>query len=211
MDKKPVIILGAGLTGKVAQEIFNSHDIVVYCFLDDDETLHNTEIGEVSVLGDTEDQGILKYIGHKCEAFVASDDNSERRTLTEMLKEKRKVMPMNAVHDKANIAESAEIGYGNLVNNGAQVSAFAKIGNHTIIHSNAVVDVAAEVEDYVQIGAGAIINTGVKIAADAFIGSGAILISGVKIGAGARIGAGSVVIADVPEGATVFGNPAEKV
>ncbi len=211
MDKKPVIILGAGLIGKVAQEIFNSHEVVVYCFLDDDETLHNTEIGEVAVLGGTDDQAFLKYIGHKCDAFVATDDNSERKNLTEMLKDVRKVMPMNAVHDRASVAESAEIGYGNLINGGATVAAFAKVKNHIIIHTNAVVDIGAEIGDYAQIGAGAIVNSGVKVGKGAFIGSGAVIVSGVKVGKNARIGAGSIVVSDVKDEETVFGNPAAKV
>lgn len=211
MDKKPVIILGAGSIGKVAQEIFNSHNVVVYCFLDDNASVHGTEIDEVSVLGKTDDQEFLKYIGHKCDAFVASDDNKERKSQTKMLKELRKVMPMNAVHDGAYLAKSSEIGYGNLINNGAQVGAYAKIGNHTIIHSNAVVDIEAEIGDYVQIGPGAIIGANVVIEEGAYIGAGSVVVTGLKVGKNARVGAGSVVISEVAKSETVFGNPAQKL
>lgn len=211
MDKKPVIILGAGSIGKVAQEIFNSHNVVVYCFLDDKEALHGTEIDEVSVLGKTDDQAFLKYIGQKCDAFVATDDNKERKSQTKMLKELRKVMPMNAVHEGAYVAKSAELGYGNLINNGAQVGALAKVSNHTLIHSNAVVDIEAEIGDYVQIGPGAIVGAKVVVEEGAYIGAGSIIVTGVKIGKNARVGAGSVVISEVAKGETVFGNPAQKI
>ncbi len=207
--ENPVIIFGATGLGKAAQEVFNSHQIVVYCFLDDDKSKHGTEINEVSVLGKTDDDGYLKYIGKKCEAFVAVDDNKLRKSIVNLLHKKRKVQPMNAVHSGASIAPSSEISYGNFVNDGVVIGANAKVGAHCILHSNAVVDFGARIADFVQIGAGAVVNAEVEVEEEVFIGSGAILIAGVKIGKGARIGAGSVVIADVKAGETVFGNPAK--
>ena len=58
----PVIIFGAGGLGRAALEIFQSNEIVVYGFLDDNKDLHNTEIDTVPVLGRTEDDGFLKLI-----------------------------------------------------------------------------------------------------------------------------------------------------
>lgn len=210
MDK-PVMIFGAGGLGKVAMEIFNSHDILIYGFLDDDETLHGQEIGELSILGATDDDGYLKLIGKKCEAFVAIDENSLRDNIVNMLQERRKVMPMNAVHKAASIAQTAKLHHGTLINAGARVGAEASIGNHCIIHSNACIEHGAQLGDFVQVGAGTVINAGVKIGESAFIGSGVTIVSGVKIGKNARIGAGSVVISDVEKNKTVFGNPAQVV
>lgn len=211
MEIKPVIIFGASGLGKVALEIFESHGVVVYGFLDEDKAKHGNEIGIVSVLGDPEDHGFLKLIGQKCDAFIATDEIEIRKSHTEMLNEKRKVMPINAIHKAALLASNAEIGYGNLINSGARINTMAKIANHCTIHSNVVIDFEATVADYVQIGAGSIINSGVEIGEGTFIGSGAIVVSGVKIGKNARVGAGSVVIKDIGEDETVFGNPAEKV
>lgn len=207
----PVIIFGANNLGKAAKEIFESHGIVIYGFLDDNEKLHGQEIDEAAVLGSTTDDGYLKFIGKKCQAFVAEDNNKARKAMVAMLKDRRKVMPMNAIHDKAYIATSAHIGHGNLVNIGATIGANAKISNHCIIHSGATIDQEAELSDMVQIGAGSVINSGVKLEEEVFVGSGATIVSGVKIGKGARIGAGSVVIADVRAGETMFGNPAQPV
>lgn len=210
MDK-PVIILGAGGLGKAAQEIFESHDIVTYCFLDDDKKLHGTEINMISVLGNTDDDGFLKYIGQKCEAFVAVDENAYRRTLVKMLNERRKVMPVNATHKLAAIASSAVMGHGNMLNAGAVLGAGASIGSHCILHSRSIVDYDAKLGDYVQVGAGAVVASGVEVGDKVFIGAGATIISGVSIGKGARIGAGSVVVSDVLAGKTMFGNPAQEV
>jgi sugar O-acyltransferase (sialic acid O-acetyltransferase NeuD family) len=210
MDK-PVIIFGAGGLGKAALEIFESNNIVIYAFLDDDVSLHGKEINDISIMGSTTDDGFLKYIGKKCEAFVASDDNAERKSIVEMLHERRKVQPVNAIHKSAVISEKAHISHGTFINAGVVVGTDAKIGNHCILHSRSLVDYEAQLDDFVQIGAGSIINSGVKVGKNAFIGSGVTIVSGVTIGKGARIGAGSVVISDVKAGETVFGNPAKAV
>ena len=209
--EKPVIIFGSTGIAKAALEIFNSNNIVVYGFLDDDESTHQTEINTVSVLGATDDHGFTKLIGQKCEAFVATDENSARKEYVEYLLETRKVMPVNAIHQTASISESFSIGHGNFVNAGAILSNDSKMGNHNIVNSKALVEQEVEIGDYVQIGAGSIINSKVKIEDEAFIGSGVTVVSGVTIEEGARIGAGSVVVADVKKGQTVFGNPAVEV
>lgn len=206
--ENPVIIFEVNGIAKAAMEIFNSHGIVVYGFLADKKALHNTQIGEVTVLGKTDDDGFLKLIGKKCEAFVATDDNATRKKLVNMLNKKRKVQPVNAVHDRAYISETTAIGHGNFINAGAFLGAEAVIGNHTLIHSNAVIEHEAKIHDFAQIGAGAIINSGAVIEEGAFVGSGAIIISGVTVGKNARVGAGSMVMADVEKEQTVFGNPA---
>jgi sugar O-acyltransferase (sialic acid O-acetyltransferase NeuD family) len=208
--KTPVIIFGAKGMGRVALDIFQSNDVAVYCFLDDDEKLHGKEVSDIQILGRTDDDGFLKYIGKKCAAFIASDDNRFRETLVDMLK-KRKVMPVNAIHSNAYISELAFIGHGNMISAGVVVSTNAKIANHCVLSTNSTIDFDAELDDFVQIGSGSIINSGVKIGKRAFIGSGAVIVSGVQIGKDARIGAGSVVISDVKAGQTVFGNPAKPV
>lgn len=210
MDK-PVIIFGSKGIAKAALEIFNSNNIVVYGFLDDDEATHNTEINTVSVLGTTDDHGYTKLVGQKCEAFIATDDNTLRKEYVKYLKDSRKVMPMNALHQSATISNSFSIGHGNFVNAGAVLSNDSKMGHHNIINSRSIVEQEVEIGDFVQIGAGSIINSKVKIADEVFIGSGVTVVAGVTIGKGARIGAGSVVVGNVEKGQTVFGNPAQPI
>lgn len=211
MESRSVIIIGAGGLGKAALDIFNESGVVTYCFLDDNEDLVNQEIEGVSVLGTTEDDAFMKYLGDECNVFIASDESSYKRSMVEMLKEQWKVMPVNAIHPKATVSNLAVIGYGNFINTGAIINAAAVIGNHCSIHSLALVDFEAELSDYVQIGAGTVVGSRVKVGEGAFIGSGVTIVSGVTIGEGARVGAGSVVVENVKDGATVFGNPAMKV
>lgn len=210
MDK-PVIILGAKGIAHPALEIFNSNKVIVYGFLDEDQSIYGTEINNIPVLGNTEDEGFLKLIGKKTEAFVAVDDSKYRKFLVEMLLENRKVQPVNAIHERAYISTDAELGHGNFINANVIVGAGAKVGSHCIFHTGAIIDHKAVIGDFVQIGAGSIINAEVTIEEGAFIGSGVTVVGGVTIGKNARVGAGSVVIASVGKNETVFGNPAAKI
>jgi sugar O-acyltransferase (sialic acid O-acetyltransferase NeuD family) len=209
--ENPVVIFGANALGRAAKEIFETNNVVVYGFLDDNKNLHNTEIDEVVVLGDTDNDGFLKLIGKKCEAFVAVDDNKLRKGLVKMLNEVRHVQPVNAIHSNAKISAKASIGHGNFIDFGAYLAPGASMGSHCILNARTTVGVEATLGDFVQVGAGSVINSGVVIENEVFIGSGVTIVSGVTIGKGARIGAGSVVIAPVKAGETVFGNPAKAV
>ncbi|MCX2742463.1 acetyltransferase [Mangrovivirga sp. M17] len=209
--EKPVIIFGAGSLGKAALEILNKNNIEVYCFLDDHEELHGTEINDVSVLGSTDDDGFLKFIGKKCEAFIAEEETTLRKRHVKLLNDRRKVMPVNLIHPDTSISDHAEMGHGNFLNAKVILGSSAKLGNHCILNTNVVIDHEVKIGNYVQLGAGAIVGTGAEIEDEVFIGTGAVLVPGVKVGKGARIGAGSVVIGNVESGETVFGNPAKPV
>lgn len=207
----PVIIFGANHLGRAAKEIFEGNGNVVYCFLDDNKKLHNTELDTVTVLGSTEDDGFLKLIGKKCEAFVAVDDNKLRKNIVAMLHDERKVQPVNAIHTATIIPKSAEVGHGNFMDMGVMLGVGSKIGSHCLLHAGSIVGAEVSVGDFVQIGAGTVINFGSVLEDEAFIGSGVTIVSGVTIGKGARVGAGSVVVGSVKAGETVFGNPAQKI
>jgi sugar O-acyltransferase (sialic acid O-acetyltransferase NeuD family) len=209
--ENPVMIFGANHLGRAAKEIFESNNVVVYGFLDDNKKLHNTEVDEVVVLGDTDDDGFLKLIGKKCEAFVAADDNKLRKSLVNMIQEVRHMQPVNAIHSKSVISEKAILGHGNFIDCNVYLAPGSKVGSHCILNTLTSIGVEASLGDFVQVGAGSSINAGVTIEDEVFIGSGVTIVSGITVGKGARIGAGSVVIAPVKAGETVFGNPAKAI
>ncbi|HRI78488.1 MAG TPA: NeuD/PglB/VioB family sugar acetyltransferase [Cyclobacteriaceae bacterium] len=209
--ENPVIIFGANAIGRMAKEIFESNEVVIYGFLDDDKKLHGKALDDAVVLGSTDDDGFLKLIGKKCEAFVAVDDNKLRKSLVSMLQELRHMQPVNATHKLAQLSGRMEIGHGNFFDIGFSSGPGSSIGNHCLLHAKSHVGAETKLGNFVQVGAGAIINSGVTVEDEVFIGSGAVVISGITIGKGARIGAGSVVVSSVKAGETVFGNPAQKV
>ena len=209
--ENPVIIFGANYLGRQAKAILENNGNVVYGFLDDNKKLHNTTIDEVTVLGSTDDQGFLKLIGKKCEAFVAIDDNKVRKAIVSLLNEDRHTQPVNVVARDVTVPTSGGIGHGNFIDQGVKIGAGASIGNHCIIGAGAIIGMEVKIGDFVQVGAGSIINPGAELQNEAFIGSGVTIVGGITIAKGARVGAGSVVVAPVQAGETVFGNPAQKV
>jgi sugar O-acyltransferase (sialic acid O-acetyltransferase NeuD family) len=209
--ENPVIIFGAGYLGRAAKEIFETNGNVVYGFLDDNKKLHQTEIDNAVVLGSTDDDGFLKLIGKKCEAFIAIDDVKLRKTLVKMVQEVRKMQPTNAIHKSVIIGPTASMGHGNFIDLGVKIGSGATLGNHGMFHAGCIISHEAKIGDFVQVGAGSVINPGVEIEDEAFIGSGVTIVSGISVGKGARVGAGSVVVTPVKAGETVFGNPAQKV
>lgn len=209
--ENPVIIFGAGPIGRLAREIFESNGNVVYGYLDDNAKLHGTEVDDIQVLGATDDDGFLKLIGKKCEAFVAVDDNRLRKSLVKMLNEVRHIQPANAVHPRAALASRAELGHGNFIDASVEIAPGVKLGSHTMIHAGTLVGVDVQIGDFVQVGSGSVIGAGAIIDPESFIGAGVVIVGGVTLGKGCRVGAGSVVIADVKPGETVFGNPAKAV
>lgn len=209
--ENPILIFGTGALGLQAYDIFRRNGVIVYGFLDDNKALHNTEIGEVTVLGDTDDGGMLKLIGQKCDAFVAIGERSVRQQLTEMLKTRRKTMPVNAIHDTALIADTVGIGHGNLIAARVVISPKSSIGHHCIVETATTIEPLVEIGDFVNIGPGVVINSRVTIGDNVFIGAGSVVVSGINIGKNARVGAGSVVVENVPDGATFFGNPAKAI
>ncbi len=209
--ENPVIIFGANYLGRAAKEIFEINGNVVYGFLDDNKTLHNKELDETFILGSTDDDGFLKLIGKKCEAFIAIDDNRLRKSLVKMLQDIRHVQPVNAVHQNALVSKHVELGYGNFIDQGVKLAVGAKISSHCVIQAGCIIGAEVSLGDFVQVGPGSVISAGVQIEEEVFIGSGVTIVSGVTIGRGARIGAGSVVITQVKAGETVFGNPAQPI
>lgn len=207
----PVMILGAKDLGLIALEIFSSNQVLVYGLLDDDTKEHKKEYAAVSVLGSTDDEGFLKLIGKKCDAFIAVENLKERKFLAEMLDENRHIKPVNAIHKLAIIAESAQIGVGNLINAGTVIGTKALIGNNAIIQNRVIVEAFAHLEDFVHLSSGVIVGQGAVVEEGAFIGTGAIIVPGVRVGKNARVGAGSLVASNVKNGKTVFGNPASEV
>ena len=209
--ENPVIILGAQAVGTAALDAFLSNDIVVYCLLDDDKKIQNSELLDVPVMGNTDDDELLKLLGKKCEVFVATEDTASRRSLTQMLRTEYEAVPVNAIHQRASVSPHAVLGHGNYIGPNAVVAATATLGDGVLVGPNAVIEAKATVGDYAQLGSGTQIGAEVTVGTQAFIGAGAVVVAGIKIGDKARVGAGSVVVADVPNGQTVFGNPAVKV
>jgi sugar O-acyltransferase (sialic acid O-acetyltransferase NeuD family) len=216
----PLIIVGAKGLGKIALEVLQSTDNVIYCFLDEDYKEEPTisesatfpnEINHVSIMGTPEDDDMLNLVNDKCDYFVAVENNTDRKRIIKKIHKQRKKYPAIAVHATAHVADDATMGYGTLIGMGTMIGADVQIGTSCIINANSTLDYEVEIGNFTQIGIGSTIGSQVKIGEEVFVGNGVTIIAGITIGKGARIGAGSVVMANVKANETVLGNPAKSI
>ena len=209
MTSLPVLIIGINPFALEVAHIFQKNDVVVYGFLDDDPKKQGTELGEIPVLGTTENSDYWNLIGKSCGVFVALENPIERKKMIELIEEERKTLPVNAIHPSAQIAHVKSLGYGIYIGAGSIISPEVKIADHAIIGTGVILETGVQVEEYVQIGAGSTIGKEAKLDKNAFIGIHSTVVGSVQIGKGSTVGAGSVVIENVPSSKRVFGNPAK--
>jgi sugar O-acyltransferase (sialic acid O-acetyltransferase NeuD family) len=119
--------------------------------------------------------------------------------------------PITAVHDRAFVANGAEVGEGSMVFAMAAVCADARIGRCCIINTRASIDHESVLEDGVSVAPGATITGLVHVERYVDIYTGAIILPRLRIGEGAVIGAGAVVREHVAPYTMVAGNPARVI
>ncbi len=211
MTSLPVIIIGVNTFALEVAEVFQKNNVVIYGFLDDDLKKKDTFIGEIPVLGTTEDEQYWSLIGKNCNVFVALENPTERKKMIETIIEDCKTKPVNAIHPEASIADVSSIGYGIYIGNKAVIQPSSKIADHCVIGAGVIIETGANLDEYVQVGSGSVIGKEAKIENNAFVGINCTIVGSVKVGKNASIGAGSVVIENLPNSKRAFGNPAKIV
>ena len=85
MTSLPVIIIGVNPFAIEVAHILQINNVIIYGFLDDDPKKQGTEIGEIPVLGNTEENTYWDLIGKTCGVFVALENPIERKKMIEMI------------------------------------------------------------------------------------------------------------------------------
>ena len=177
--------------------------------VDDDESLHGTEVGGYEVVGGRTALRSFDSATDRC-LVAFGDEQGVRLELARVVREAG--LPLfNAVDPDATVAATATVGDGVVVNAQSYVGPDAHIGDVVLIDSAVNVSHDVVLEPGVTVGPNATVSGGVRIGRDAYIGAGATILDDVEVGTGARLGAGATVIADVPPYTTVVGVPAEPV
>ncbi len=198
----PLIVLGAGGHGKVVVATLDAAGRRPTSIYDDDSETHGTEILGVPVVGTLAD-----VAGHpELEAILGIGDNAVRPRVARGLS----LRWISAVHPRAHVHPSVEIGEGTVVFAGAVIQPDARLGCHVVVNTGATVDHDCEIGDFAHVGPGAHLCGKVKVGRRVLVGVGASVRPDIRIGDGATVGAGAAVVSDVEPGATVVGNPARE-
>jgi UDP-3-O-[3-hydroxymyristoyl] glucosamine N-acyltransferase len=206
----PVIILGIGAEARVASDIIQINDNILYGFFTLDQAASEDSLHDVSVLGTVHDPIFNELVekDDRIDVAIADDDITNRRAFRDILKEATEKAPVNIFHPHASISTFASLGHGNLVGAGTVVSPDAQVGDMNQIGSNVVIAADAKLGNFVNVGHGCIISSSAIIEDEVSIEAGCIIASGVVIQSGAHISAGSVVTRPVNRNAKVGGKPA---
>lgn len=201
-----VVLFGAGGHAKVTIDIMRLNNYVVCAVLDDNKTVHGTDVMGIPVIGGKEKfdellrQGITNMI-------ITIGSNKIRSLIAERAKEAGFKL-VNAVHPSSIISPTARVGDGVFIGPGAMICADAQIGDYAIINTGASVDHDCVIGDGVHVCPGVRLGGNVTVRDSAWVGIGSSVIQGITIGEHSMIGAGSVVVRDIPGYATAYGCPA---
>ena len=185
-------ILAAGITG-------------VTGILDDDVSLHGTEVGGVPVVGAVGDAA------HRGEQLlVCIGPSGARRQVVRRLQESGVGDERFAVFvaRSARIGTTSTIADGSIILDGVVVTADVAIGRHVVIMPACTVTHDNELADFSTLAAGVAVGGALTIGEGAYLGMNASVRQGTTIGAEATVGMGAVVLRDVPQGETWAGVPA---
>lgn len=133
-----------------------------------------------------------------------------RRKYINILLEKRAVFE-SFISPEARIAKTARIGVGVLISENVTVSADVAVGDYVLCHANSTLGHDTKLGNHVVVENGVFCGGFVEVGDGATLHTRAVILPHQKIGTDAVVGACSCVIRNVKPGATVFGNPAQRI
>lgn len=199
-----ILIIGAGGHAKVVADILFLQGETVLGYVDDNPSSWGTVRLGLPVLGKIDDfeqhspGGLVMGIG----------DNAVRRSIVMRLGERAAGMWRSAIHPRATVAASVQLGVGAVILAHAVVNPNSIIGDHVIINTGATVNHDCRIGSFCHVAPGVHLAGGTKLGEGVFVGVGASAIPGRVIGHWAIVGAGAVVINNIPDHVTAIGIPA---
>ncbi len=208
MQRKPVILLGAGGHAKVLLDILLEQNTEILGIAEKDGVERPKDLFGVPIIGS--DSDVERYSPSEIE-LVNGIGSIGSTALRKRVYEKFKALGYRfrqVIHSSAVISRRAVLGEGVQVVAGAVINIGARIGENSIVNTNASVDHDCVLGAHVHIAPGVTLSGGVTVGDGSHIGTGANVVQGVCIGKGVIVAVGAVVLNDVEDGMMVCGVPA---
>jgi sugar O-acyltransferase (sialic acid O-acetyltransferase NeuD family) len=174
-------------------------------FVDDDESLHGTNVGGAPVLGG------LSEVSKDGTLIIGYGGNTETRAELAENAESAGWDFFSLIDSDTTVSESVSLGDGVYVNAQCYLGPGAELGDHSVVDSCANVSHDVVISEGAVVTPGATLAGNVTIGKKAYIGPNATVLKQRTVGENAVIGAGAVVTDDVASGETVVGVPARPI
>ncbi len=206
MNRKPIVIFGAGGHGKVITDILEKMGTWQILGFLDSSRAKGSLVMDYAVLGNEED---LLTLPQDVSCIIAIGDNWTRSQVEKkLLKIKPTLFFAIAIHPGAVIGRDVEVGVGTVVMAGAVINPCTKIGRHCKVNTGATIDHDNVLGDFSAVEPGATLSGTVSVGEFSTIAVGAKVKHGIAIGPHTVIGAGSTVLSNIADHVVAYGTPA---
>lgn len=211
MDKKPLILLGAGGHCISCIDVVESTDQWKIEGILDKSFCEGLSVLGYPIIG--VDADIEKYQHLGCSFFITVGQikSSAVRQLLFNLLHSKKALIETIVSPKAHISRYSKIGVGTMIHHFAFVNSAAFIGENCIINSFANIEHEVRIGSHTHISTGVMVNGGAVIGNNCFVGSGSVIANKVYVTDKSVIGAGSLVLSDIKEPGIYVGSPCKRI
>ena len=206
---KDIIIVGAGGFGREAYYLIRAINAItprwnIKGFINDVPVDLKAKKIEAPILGTIKDWQPSKH-----EVFAMGISSPKGKEKVALHLKARGARFETLIDPLVTIDGTVEIGEGTIITYPAVIGDCVKIGKFVHI-AGSMIGQDAEIGDFSTTTGYTNVTTS-KIGKRVFVGSHAVIMNGQRVGDDAVVGACSCVIRNVKPGATVFGNPAERV
>ena len=177
-------------------------------FMDDNETLHGTEINGYRVLG-----GTAAVSDYPDAYFVCAVGASKvREKIVGNMKTIDPNIRFATVIDPAvEMSDLVTVGEGTIICAHTIITVNITIGSHVIINLDCTIGHDAILRDYVTLYPSVNVSGMTDIGHAVELGTGMQIIQGKTVGDHSIVGAGAVVVRDIPANCTAVGSPAKPI
>lgn len=203
MNKKPLVILGAG---GFAREAFSwlPHDHYQVEAFYSDKAEQGQNLFGVPVLADLE-----PFRG--AEFLIAVGDPQVKVKLHNLAASRHGLKLCDPIiHPTAVVGWDCRVGRGSIVCPQAVLTTNVELGLGVLVNLGVTIGHDSEIFDFATLSPGANVSGNCKVGQQAYIGTNACLREGIGVEAFATVGMGAVVVKNVPRGTTWVGNPARQ-
>lgn len=200
MNKKKLLIFGAGEQGLLAKYIAKLSGYDHICFLDD----YKKDFVAAKL------KRYSDFSQKEYDFFVSFGNQSKRKEWINKLLNKN-ITCVSLVHPTSYIEPSVQIGNNCFIGAKTYVNHNTSILHNCIVNSGCIIEHNNDIEEHVQIAPGVITGGGVTIKESSFIGIGTVIRDHVSIVHDTIVGAGAVVTKNLTKTGTYVGIPARLI